>query len=297
MVVELVTRTKKKFLIIFFSIILSFITEAVVVIIILSAISNNKNKTIENYLSFIEKDNHLLYKYSDQSILYKDGIYRLEKLIDNNDVDVDYVSEKYLIFSTFESGHYYYYSINNNGEINYLFNTGEKDEESKYIFNTDYILQWKYYNNGKFYIVCKDAFYTYDVKQSSLSTISFDKYFLEKDDKYQIAQYDEKRLKITDVDSGFFKFFSLDDNQPNDTINKLKKVSDLKIYDYLIVGHNIYIVLYINTSYAVTIRYDFGTEDIYFVDKIESYYWDTHFRIFYLENQVCYPLETLIANS
>lgn len=56
-------------------------------------------------------------------------------------------------------------------------------------------------------------------------------------------------------------------------------------------------ILSINTSYAVTIRYDFETEDIYFVDKIESYYWDTHFRMFYLENQVCYPLETLIANN
>ena len=279
------SRKKKKFLIIFFSILSALVLFFSAFITVGVIIENNENEVIEKYLSSIPNDNHFIYKYFDSSIIYENEYLNLENYIDKKDISVEYVNENYLIYSKRKFHTYSYYVIDGDGNSYFLF---KKDEQ----------VRWNYYKDGKFYIEGGNSFYSYDINQNDLITITNDEYFSANDNKYQAVQYDKKQLKITDVDNGLYKYFSLDDYQQNDIIEKLLGLhQELKIYNYLVVGDDIYILIYIDYKYAVVINYDFQMETITFVDKIISSYWDDDTKMFYLENQKCYPLDAIISKK
>ena len=278
----LVSRAKKKFLIIFFSIFSALVLYFAAIIIVNVIIEDNKNKTIEKYLSYIPTDNHFLYKYLDQSLIYCGKDYYLEKYIDKDDISVEYVNENYLIYYKYKFGNYSYYVIDSDGNSNLLF---DKDE----------YLRWRFYVEGKFYIENKNNFYTYDINQNVLVSITSDDFLSRNNAEYKAVLYDEKRLKISDVNTGLYKYVFIEDFQENEVIKTWTEVKNkLEIYDYLIVGQDIYIVIRIDYIHAFVISYDFQTETITFVDRIINSYWDDGFKMFYLENKECYPLDALI---
>ncbi|RIA77825.1 hypothetical protein EI71_00801 [Anaeroplasma bactoclasticum] len=276
---------KKKFLIIFFSILSILVLYFTTIIIVGVIIENSQNEIIEKYLSSIPNDNHFIYKYFDSSIIYENEYLNLEKYIDKKDIYVEYVNENYLIYSKRKSHTYSYYVIDSDGNSYFLF---KKDER----------VRWNYYNEGNFYIEGQNEFYSYDINQNDLITITYDEYFSANDNKYQAVQYDKKQLKITDVDNGLYKYFSLDHYQQNDIIEKLLGLQKkLEMHNFLVVGEDIYILVYVNYTYAVVIKYDFQMETISFVDKIINGYKDDKTIMFYLENQKCYPLDAIISKK
>ena len=163
------------------------------------------------------------------------------------------------------------------------------------MFDKDEYLRWRFYVEGKFYIENKNNFYTYDINQNVLVSITSDDFLSRNNAEYKAVLYDEKRLKISDVNTGLYKYVFIEDFQENEVIKTWTEVKNkLEIYDYLIVGQDIYIVIRIDYIHAFVISYDFQTETITFVDRIINSYWDDGFKMFYLENKECYPLDALI---
>jgi hypothetical protein len=281
----LLLSRKKKFLIIFFSILSILVLYFTTIIIVGVIIENSQNEIIEKYLSSIPNDNHFIYKYFDSSIIYENEYLNLEKYIDKKDIYVEYVNENYLIYSKRKSHTYSYYVIDSDGNSYFLFKNDER-------------VRWNYYNEGNFYIEGQNEFYSYDINQNDLITITYDEYFSANDNKYQSVQYDKKQLKITDVDNGLYKYFSLDHYQQNDIIEKLLGLQKkLEMHNFLVVGEDIYILVYVNYTYAVVIKYDLQMETISFVDKIINGYKDDKTIMFYLENLKCYPLDAIISKK
>jgi hypothetical protein len=281
----LLLSRKKKFLIIFFSILSILVLYFTTIIIVGVIIENSQNEIIEKYLSSIPNDNHFIYKYFDSSIIYENEYLNLEKYIDKKDIYVEYVTENYLIYSKRKSHTYSYYVIDSDGNSYFLFKNDER-------------VRWNYYNEGNFYIEGQNEFYSYDINQNDLITITYDEYFSANDNKNQAVQYDKKQLKITDVDNGLYKYFSLDHYQQNDIIEKLLGLQKkLEMHNFLVVGEDIYILVYVNYTYAVVIKYDLQMETISFVDKIINGYKDDKTIMFYLENQKCYPLDAIISKK
>ena len=280
------SRTKKKFLIIFFSVLSALILESVIIFLIMSLLSNKDNKSIENQLSFITKDNHFIYKSSSQSILYGDKEYWLGDYIDEEGTTIEYIGDEYIIYSYYKSRKYFYYSIDPDGKSNYL-------------LKMDAHARWNFYQNNMFYLEKNNEFYTYDMNQNILNSVTYDEYLLGNNNKYQVVLYDKKRLKITDSENGLYKYFILDDfKEENEVINNLSKIKNqMVIYDYLVVGENVYITIYFDSTYAFIIDFNFKEETISFVDKIINKYWSDNFKMYYLQNQICYPLDALIAKS
>ena len=92
---------------------------------------------------------------------------------------------------------------------------------------------------------------------------------------------------------GVFYLNHINDLKQNDTISKLSG-GGLFISGYLIYGSYIYIVIYFNESRSIVAHYDFDLNEITVVGKALDGFWDYTFRAFYLENEVCLPLEALI---
>ena len=162
------------------------------------------------------------------------------------------------------------------------------------MFNSNVSLIWNFYKDGVFYLNHINDFYIYEIGFENVQSILEEDYIKRKEEDYKIVQINNTSLNIIDNHTGSSKKVLINDLKQNDTISKLSG-GGLFISDYLIYGSYIYIVIYFNESRSIVAHCDFDLNEITVVGKALDGFWDYTFRAFYLENEVCLPLEALIG--
>ena len=273
------SRGKKKFLIIFFSILSGIGLTYGILMLTVFLVDNYREKEYQEALDGIQVNNNLIYSSRQDSILYKSKEYTLSKYLGDNNC-IEYICEDYIIYSKDTNQQYSYFSINSKGE-------------STLLFNSNISLIWNFYKDGVFYLNHINDFYTYEFGFENVQSILEEDYIKRKEEDYKIVQINNTSLDIIDNHTGSSKKVLINDLKQNDTISKLSGAG-LFISDYFIYGSYIYIVIYFNESRSIVAHYDFDLNEITVVGKALNGFWDYTFRAFYLENEVCLPLEALI---
>ena len=240
---------------------------------------NYEEKEDQEALDGIQVNNNLIYSSRQDSILYKSKEYTLSKYIGDNNC-IEYICEDYIIYSKDTNQQYSYFSIDSKGK-------------STLLFNSNVSLIWNFYKDGVFYLNHINDFYIYEFGFENVQSILEEDYIKRKEEDYKIVQIKNTSLNIIDNHTGSSKKVLINDLKQNDTISKLSS-GGLFISDYLIYGSYIYIVIYFNESRSIVAHYDFDLNEITIVGKVLNGFWDYTFRLFYLENEVCLPLEALI---
>ena len=274
------SRGKKKFLIIFFSILSGIGLTYGILMLTVFLVDNYREKEYQEALDGIQVNNNLIYSSRQDSILYKSKEYTLSKYLGDNNC-IEYICEDYIIYSKDTNQQYSYFSINSKGE-------------STLLFNSNVSLIWNFYKDGVFYLNHINDFYTYEFGFENVQSILEEDYIKRKEEDYKIVQINNTSLNIIDNHTGSSKKVLINDLKQNDTISKLSGAG-LFISDYFIYGSYIYIVIYFNESRSIVAHYDFDLNEITVVGKALNGFWDYTFRLFYLENEVCLPLEALIG--
>jgi len=276
------SRGKKKFLIIFFSILSGIGLVYGILMLTVFLVDNYREKEYQEALDSIQVNNNLIYSSRQDSILYKSKEYTLSKYLGDNNC-IEYICEDYIIYSKDTNQHYSYFSIDSKGE-------------STLLFNSNVSLIWNFYKDGVFYLNHINDFYTYEFGFENVQSILEEDYIKRKEEDYKIVQINNTSLDIIDNHTGSSKKVLINDLKQNDTISKLSGAG-LFISDYFIYGSYIYIVIYFNESRSIVAHYDFDLNEITVVGKALNGFWDYTFRLFYLENEVCLPLEALIGKQ
>jgi hypothetical protein len=274
------SRGKKKFLIIFFSILSGIGLTYGILMLTVFLVDNYREKEYQEALDGIQVNNNLIYSSRQDSILYKSKEYTLSKYLGDNNC-IEYICEDYIIYSKDTNQQYSYFSIDSKGE-------------STLLFNSNVSLIWNFYKDGVFYLNHINDFYTYEFGFENVQSILEEDYIKRKEEDYKIVQINNTSLDIIDNHTGSSKKVLINDLKQNDTISKLSGAG-LFISDYFIYGSYIYIVIYFNESRSIVAHYDFDLNEITVVGKALNGFWDYTFRLFYLENEVCLPLEALIG--
>ena len=274
------SRGKKKFLIIFFSILSGIGLTYGILMLTVFLVDNYREKEYQEALDGIQVNNNLIYSSRQDSILYKSKEYTLSKYIGDNNC-IEYICEDYIIYSKDTNQQYSYFSIDSKGE-------------SALLFNSNVSLIWNFYKDGVFYLNHINDFYIYEFGFENVQSILEEDYIKRKEEDYKIVQINNTSLNIIDNHTGSSKKVLINDLKQNDTISKLSGAG-LFISDYFIYGSYIYIVIYFNESRSIVAHYDFDLNEITVVGKALNGFWDYTFRVFYLENEVCLPLEALIG--
>ena len=274
------SRGKKKFLIIFFSILSGIGLTYGILMLTVFLVDNYREKEYQEALDGIQVNNNLIYSSRQDSILYKSKEYTLSKYLGDNNC-IEYICEDYIIYSKDTNQQYSYFSINSKGE-------------STLLFNSNISLIWNFYKDGVFYLNHINDFYIYEFGFENVQSILEEDYIKRKEEDYKIVQINNTSLNIIDNHTGSSKKVLINDLKQNDTISKLSGAG-LFISDYFIYGSYIYIVIYFNESRSIVAHYDFDLNEITVVGKALNGFWDYTFRVFYLENEVCLPLEALIG--
>ena len=84
-------------------------------------------------------------------------------IVDNADIETDFVCEDYIVYRLTRYKRYDYYSIDSNGN-------------SKFLMTTNLALSFKYYKDNAFYMMNEDDFFVYDIKTEVFNEISFNDY-------------------------------------------------------------------------------------------------------------------------
>jgi len=274
------SRGKKKFLIIFFSILSGIGLTYGILMLTVFLVDNYREKEYQEALDGIQVNNNLIYSSRQDSILYKSKEYTLSKYLGDNNC-IEYICEDYIIYSKDTNQQYSYFSIDSKGE-------------STLLFNSNVSLIWNFYKDGVFYLNHINDFYTYEFGFENVQSILEEDYIKRKEEDYKIVQINNTSLDIIDNHTGSSKKVLINDLKQNDTISKLSGAG-LFISDYFIYGSYIYIVIYFNESRSIVAHYDFDLNEITVVGKALNGFCDYTFRAFYLENEVCLPLEALIG--
>ena len=273
------SRGKKKFLIIFFSILSGIGLTYGILMLTVFLVDNYREKEYQEALDGIQVNNNLIYSSRQDSILYKSKEYTLSKYLGDNNC-IEYICEDYIIYSKDTNQQYSYFSIDSKGK-------------STLLFNSNVSLIWNFYKDGVFYLNHINDFYIYEFGFENVQSILEEDYIKRKEEDYKIVQINNTSLDIIDNHTGSSKKVLINDLKQNDTISKLSGAG-LFISDYFIYGSYIYIVIYFNESRSIVAHYDFDLNEITVVGKALNGFWDYTFRAFYLENEVCLPLEALI---
>lgn len=277
-------KSKKKFLIIFFSALAGICFVYGLLMGIVFLIDYNKENEIKELLGKIQENGKFIYSSNQNCILYKSKQYSISQYIGDDSVSVEYIREDIIIYSVKnESSKYSYCSINERGE-------------SIFLFDADVNLKWNFYNDDIFFLNHINRFFTYKLGSKYYEEISQKDYVSNIDNIYRVYQVNNTYLNIINNSTGVTAQLGLNQLLPNDIISKFAK-KDLYIGEYLTCYDDIYLVICLNDIYTLVIKYDFNDETIVVVDKIINGFWNSDSKIFFLENEVCYPLNSLIAKG
>ena len=262
---------KKKFLIIFFSILPLHIVVAVLLVAQVDTKQKEERLKVEEIIDFVEKDDRFAYRHLSSSIDYKNQDYG-NYIVDNADIETDFVCEDYIVYRLTRYKRYDYYSIDSNGY-------------SKFLMTTDLALSFKYYKDNAFYMMNEDDFFVYDIKTEAFNEISFNDYCIALGLSYYVSLNRNNLIKLYAVNNSRSKVISFDELRQNEVIDNLFRLkTELFFEDYFILNNTLFITIYIDAYYGIVVEYNILDESFVVVDKIIEMDWDNDFILFYLEN-------------
>ena len=274
---------KKKFLIIFFSILPLHIL-FVVLIVVQDAIEQKEERLkVEEIIDSVEVDDRFAYRYLSSSIGYKNQDYG-NFIVDNADIETDFVCEDYIVYRLTRYKRYDYYSIDSNGY-------------SKFLMTTKLALSFKYYKDNAFYMMNEDDFFVYDIKTEAFNEISFNDYCIALGLSYYVSLNRYNLIKVYAVNNSRSKVISFDELSQNEVIDNLYRSTGLFFKDYFILNNTLFITIYIDAYHGIVVEYNILDESFDVVDKIIEMGWNNDFILFYLENGISYPMEYLLAGN
>lgn len=274
---------KKKFLIIFFSI-LPFHILVAVLLVVQDAIEQKEERLkIEEIIDSVEVDDRFAYRHLSSSIGYKNQDYG-NYIVDNADIETDFICEDYIVYRLTRYKRYDYYSIDSNGY-------------SKFLMTTKLALSFKYYKDNAFYMMNEDDFFVYDIKTEAFNEISFNDYCIALGLSYYVSLNRYNLIKVYAVNNSRSKVISFDELSQNEVIDNLYRSTGLFFKDYFILNNTLFITIYIDAYHGIVVEYNILDESFDVVDKIIEMGWNNDFILFYLENGISYPMEYLLAGN
>ena len=275
---------KKKFLIIFFSILPLHILVAIFLVSQVDIKQKEERLKVEEILDSVEVDDRFAYRHLSSSIDYKNQDYG-NYIVDNADIETDFVCEDYIVYRLTRYKRYDYYSIDSNGN-------------SKFLMTTNLALSFKYYKDNAFYMMNEDDFFVYDIKTEAFNEISFNDYCIALGLSYYVSLNRNNLIKLYAVNNSRSKVISFDELRQNELIDNLFRLkTELFFEDYFILNNTLFITIYIDAYHGIVVEYNILDESFDVVDKIIEMDWDNDFILFYLENGVSYPMEYLFDGN
>ena len=271
---------KKKFLIIFFSILPLHILVAILLVAQVDIKQKEERLKVEEIIDSVEKDDRFAYRHLSSSIDYKNQDY-INYIVDNADIETDFVCEDYIVYRLTRYKRYDYYSIDSNGY-------------SKFLMTTDLALSFKYYKDNAFYMMNEEDFFVYDIKTEAFNEISFNDYCIALGLSYYVSLNRNNLIKLYAVNNSRSKVISFDELRQNEVIDNLFRLkTELFFEDYFILNNTLFITIYIDGYHGIVVEYNILDESFDVVDKIIEMDWNNDFILFYLENGISYPMEYL----
>ena len=274
---------KKKFLIIFFSILPFHILVAVLLVALVEIEQKEERLKIEEIIDSVEVDDRFAYRHLSSSIGYKNQDYE-NYIVDNADIETDFICEDYIVYRLTRYKRYDYYSIDSNGY-------------SKFLMTTKLALSFKYYKDNAFYMMNEDDFFVYDIKTEAFNEISFNDYCIALGLSYYVSLNRYNLIKVYAVNNSRSKVISFDELSQNEVIDNLYRSTGLFFKDYFILNNTLFITIYIDAYHGIVVEYNILDESFDVVDKIIEMGWNNDFILFYLENGISYPMEYLLAGN
>lgn len=275
---------KKKFLIIFFSILPLHILVAILIVVLEEIQQNGERLKIEEIIDSVEVDDRFAYRHLSSSIGYKNLDYG-NYIVENADIETDFVCEDYIVYRLTRHKRYDYYSIDSNGN-------------SKFLMNTNLALNFKYYKDNAFYMINEDDFFVYDIKTEAFNEISFNDYYEAVGLSYYVSLNRNNLIKLYAVNNSRSKVISFDELRQNEVIDNLFRLkTKLFFKDYFILNNKLFITIYIDEYHGIVVEYNILDESFDVVDKIIEMEWYKDFILFYLENGISYPMEYLLDGN
>ncbi len=274
---------KKKFLIIFFSILPFHILVAVLLVALVEIEQKEERLKIEEIIDSVEVDDRFAYRHLSSSIGYKNQDYG-NYIVDNADIETDFICEDYIVYRLTRYKRYDYYSIDSNGY-------------SKFLMTTKLALSFKYYKDNAFYMMNEDDFFVYDIKTEAFNEISFNDYCIALGLSYYVSLNRYNLIKVYAVNNSRSKVISFDELSQNEVIDNLYRSTGLFFKDYFLLNNTLFITIYIDAYHGIVVEYNILDESFDVVDKIIEMGWNNDFILFYLENGISYPMEYLLAGN
>lgn len=274
---------KKKFLIIFFSILPFHILVAVLLVAPVAIEQKEERLKIEEIIDSVEVDDRFAYRHFSSSVGYKNQDYG-NYIVDNADIETDFICEDYIVYRLTRYKRYDYYSIDSNGY-------------SKFLMTTKLALSFKYYKDNAFYMMNEDDFFVYDIKTEAFNEISFNDYCIALGLSYYVSLNRYNLIKVYAVNNSRSKVISFDELRKNEVIDNLFRSTGLFFKDYFLLNNTLFITIYIDEYHGIVVEYNILDESFDVVDKIIEMDWDNDFILFYLENGISYPMEYLLAGN
>jgi len=274
---------KKKFLIIFFSILPFHILVAVLLVALVEIEQKEERLKIEEIIDSVEVDDRFAYRHLSSSIGYKNQDYG-NYIVDNADIETDFVCEDYIVYRLTRYKRYDYYSIDSNGY-------------SKFLMTTKLALSFKYYKDNAFYMMNEDDFFVYDIKTEAFNEISFNDYCVALGLSYYVSLNRYNLIKVYAVNNSRSKVISFGELSQNEVIDNLYRSTGLFFKDYFLLNNTLFITIYIDGYHGIVVEYNILDESFDVVDKIIEMDWSNDFILFYLENGISYPMEYLLAGN
>lgn len=274
---------KKKFLIIFFSILPFHILVAVLLVAQVEIEQKEERLKIEEIIDSVEVDDRFAYRHLSSSIGYKNQDYE-NYIVDNADIETDFICEDYIVYRLTRYKRYDYYSIDSNGY-------------SKFLMTTKLALSFKYYKDNAFYMMNEDDFFVYDIKTEAFNEISFNDYCIALGLSYYVSLNRYNLIKVYAVNNSRSKVISFDELSQNEVIDNLYRSTGLFFKDYFLLNNTLFITIYIDGYHGIVVEYNILDESFDVVDKIIEMDWSNDFILFYLENGISYPMEYLLAGN
>ena len=215
-----------------------------------------------------------LKKYSHSTnIIYSDygNVYYNNKLYEYEN-DILWIDDNNLIY---QKDNKYYYVDNDNTKELLLEDINNINHGSLFLKNN--IIYFRYL----------ETYYSYNVINDALSTISKEDYYIAKDgNRYSVTAKEEDitTLEIKDNEADITKEITNETLKENKLLKSIKKISKIRFFNYSIWEDNIYLHLYAE-EYSIIVTYDFDT------GKIEYYDW------FYREESATCYLAYKISNK
>ena len=270
-------RKRKKRIILL--IVLSVITFFVISIAIFAISDAIRFKKIDNILKDYNSESYIY--YNENKVYYNNKEYPFIRLINHkigDNIYILFLSNDYIIYG--------------NGNTNHLFDSLNNYTEMFYY--DGHLICTKKDSKDEYTYVNLNSYY-----EENGTILEIDYYKIRFSQKYYCTKAGDETELILEYDTLLTKRINL--NYLIENNEALKRVHNvirwINLYDAYVCNEKIIVVLYINYDYLIIVEYDFETNEIQVLNKLEEKMDLSYgFKVYYTGYNKCDVLESLISN-